>query len=72
MAEQSDASNGLYHKLVCASRGVDEKLFPDGAGGHWPVSIVKAILDTSYDGYLGQEFIPVREPIASLTQGYRI
>ena len=35
-------------------------------------AIVKAILDTGYDGYLGQEYIPVREPIGSLAQGYRI
>jgi hydroxypyruvate isomerase len=33
---------------------------------------VKAILDTGYDGYLGQEYIPKREPLASLAQGYRI
>jgi hydroxypyruvate isomerase len=35
-------------------------------------AIVKAILATKYDGYLGQEFIPVREPVASLAQGFRI
>ena len=35
-------------------------------------AIVKAILATGYTGYLGQEFIPVREPIASLAQGFRI
>ena len=35
-------------------------------------AIVKAILDTGYDGYLGQEYIPAREPLASLAQGYRI
>jgi hydroxypyruvate isomerase len=35
-------------------------------------AIVKAILETGYTGYLGQEFIPQREPIASLTQGFRI
>jgi hydroxypyruvate isomerase len=35
-------------------------------------AIVKAILDTGYDGYLGQEYIPKREPLASLAQGYRI
>ena len=38
---------------------------------HYP-AIVKAILATGFDGYLAQEFIPVREPIASLAQGYRI
>jgi hydroxypyruvate isomerase len=35
-------------------------------------AIVKAIIDTGYDGYLGQEFIPERDPLASLEQGFRI
>jgi hydroxypyruvate isomerase len=36
-------------------------------------AIVKAILDTGYDGYLGQEYIPARpDQISSLAQGYRI
>jgi hydroxypyruvate isomerase len=35
-------------------------------------AIVQAILETGYDGYLGQEFIPAREPLASLEQGFRI
>jgi hydroxypyruvate isomerase len=35
-------------------------------------AIVKAILKTGYKGYLGQEFIPVRDPMASLAQGFRI
>jgi hydroxypyruvate isomerase len=35
-------------------------------------AIVKAILETGYEGYLGQEYIPAREPLASLAQGYRI
>jgi hydroxypyruvate isomerase len=36
-------------------------------------AIVKAILDTGYDGYLGQEYIPARpDTIASLAQGYKI
>jgi hydroxypyruvate isomerase len=35
-------------------------------------AIVRAILDTGYEGYLGQEFIPVREPMASLAQGFKI
>jgi hydroxypyruvate isomerase len=35
-------------------------------------AIVKAILDTGYDGYLGQEFIPSRDPLTSLAQGFRI
>jgi hydroxypyruvate isomerase len=37
-------------------------------------AIVKAILDTGYDGYLGQEYIPLHpeHALASLAQGYRI
>jgi hydroxypyruvate isomerase len=35
-------------------------------------AIVKAILATGYEGYLGQEYIPAREPLASLEQGFRI
>jgi hydroxypyruvate isomerase len=35
-------------------------------------AIVRAILDTGYEGYLGQEFIPAREPIASLEQAFKI
>jgi len=35
-------------------------------------AIVKAILGTGYKGFLGQEFIPKREPLASLAQGFRI
>jgi hydroxypyruvate isomerase len=35
-------------------------------------AVVKAILDTGFDGYLAQEFIPSREPLASLEQGFRI
>jgi len=35
-------------------------------------AIVKAILETGYTGYLGQEFIPKRDALASLAQGFRI
>jgi hydroxypyruvate isomerase len=38
---------------------------------HYP-AVVKAILETGYQGYLGQEYIPKREPLASLAQGFRI
>jgi len=34
--------------------------------------IVKAILETGYKGFLGQEFIPVRDPLTSLAQGFSI
>jgi hydroxypyruvate isomerase len=35
-------------------------------------AIVKAILATGYKGFLGQEFIPAREQVTSLAQGFRI
>jgi hydroxypyruvate isomerase len=35
-------------------------------------AIVRAIVETGYQGFLGQEFIPVRDPLASLAQGFRI
>jgi hydroxypyruvate isomerase len=35
-------------------------------------AIVKAILKTGYKGYLGQEFIPVRDALTSLGQGFQI
>jgi hydroxypyruvate isomerase len=37
-------------------------------------AIVRAILETGYDGYLGQEYIPLRpeNALASLAQGFRI
>lgn len=35
-------------------------------------AIVKAILETGYTGFLGQEFVPTRDPLVSLAQGFRI
>jgi hydroxypyruvate isomerase len=35
-------------------------------------AIIKAIIKTGYKGFLGQEFIPVRDPLQSLAQGFRI
>lgn len=35
-------------------------------------AVVKAILETGYKGYLGQEFIPTRDPVAALSQAARI
>lgn len=35
-------------------------------------AIARAILATGFDGYLAQEFIPARDPLASLVQGFRI
>ena len=35
-------------------------------------AIMKAILETGYQGYVAQEFIPKREPLASLQQSFTI
>src|SRR5687767_15126445 len=35
-------------------------------------AIVKGILATGFEGFLAQEFIPTRDPLASLAQGFRI
>jgi hydroxypyruvate isomerase len=35
-------------------------------------AIARAIVKTKFDGYLAQEFIPVREPFGSLTQAFKI
>ena len=35
-------------------------------------AIVRALIETGYQGYLGQEFIPRRDPLQSLAQGFRI
>jgi hydroxypyruvate isomerase len=35
-------------------------------------AVMRAIADLGYTGYVGQEFIPSREPLVSLEQGVRI
>jgi hydroxypyruvate isomerase len=35
-------------------------------------TVMKAIMDTGYEGHLGQEFIPRRDPMTSLAEAYRI
>ena len=35
-------------------------------------AIVRAILETGYQGFIGQEFVPRRDPLTSLAEGYRI
>ena len=35
-------------------------------------AIMKAIVDTGYKGYVGQEFIPKKQPVESLTLGFKI
>ena len=35
-------------------------------------SVMQAIADTGFTGYVGQEFVPKRDPVASLRQAYEI
>jgi hydroxypyruvate isomerase len=35
-------------------------------------AVIKAIRETGYQGFIGQEFIPSRDALASLAQGFRI
>ena len=35
-------------------------------------AIMRAIVETGYKGYVGQEFVPTREPLVSLAQGVKI
>ena len=35
-------------------------------------AIMRAIVETGYKGYVGQEFVPTRDPLTSLAQGVRI
>jgi hydroxypyruvate isomerase len=35
-------------------------------------TVCKAIVESGFTGYLAQEFIPKRDPITSLAQGFKI
>ena len=35
-------------------------------------AIMRAIKDTGFKGFVGQEFIPIRDPLTSLAQGIKI
>jgi hydroxypyruvate isomerase len=35
-------------------------------------AIMRAVVETGYKGYVGQEFVPTREPLVSLAQGVQI
>jgi hydroxypyruvate isomerase len=56
-----------YHTGGCPGRneidGTQELNYP---------AIVKAIIDTGYKGYLGQEFLPKRDPMKSLEEAFHI
>jgi hydroxypyruvate isomerase len=35
-------------------------------------AVMRAVLETGYQGYVGHEFVPVRDPMASLNQAVKI
>jgi hydroxypyruvate isomerase len=43
----------------------------DGQELNYP-AVMRAIRATGYQGYVGQEFIPKREPVASLAEGFHV
>ncbi len=58
---------GHYHTGGCPGRNeIDET-----QELYYP-AIVKAIVETGYQGYLGQEFIPKKDPIQSLTAAFQL
>jgi hydroxypyruvate isomerase len=58
---------GHYH--TAGNPGRNE--IDDSQEIHYP-AIMKAILETGYQGYVGQEFIPVRDKVASLAQAIEL
>jgi hydroxypyruvate isomerase len=58
---------GHYHTAGVPGRGEID----DTQEINYP-PIMKAIVETGYQGYVGQEFIPVRDKVASLNQAVRI
>ena len=38
----------------------------------YPVPIMRAILETGYQGYVAQEFIPLRDPVRSLNEAVKL
>jgi hydroxypyruvate isomerase len=61
--EQTKELIGHVHTAGCPGRGeLDEK-----QEVHYP-AVVKKLLDVGYTGYVGQEFIPTRDPLAGLKQ----
>ncbi len=58
---------GHYHTGGCPGRNeIDET-----QELYYP-AIMKAIVETGYKGYVGQEFMPTRDPLTSLAQAIRI
>ncbi len=61
--EQNKDIIGHVHTAGCPGRGE----LDDAQEIYYP-AIMKKLLDVGYDGYVGQEFIPTRNPLAGLKQ----
>ena len=61
--EQNKDIIGHVHTAGCPGRGEMD----DSQEIYYP-AIMKKLLDIGYDGYVGQEFIPTRNPLAGLQQ----
>jgi hydroxypyruvate isomerase len=65
--KQHHAWIGHYHTAGVPGRGeIDDTQELNYA------PIMRAIVETGYQGYVGQEFIPTRDKVASLNQGVRL
>ena len=58
---------GHFHTAGCPGRNE----IGDNQELNYP-AIVRAIIETGYQGYLGQEFIPLGDPTTALRQAYQI
>lgn len=58
---------GHVHTAGCPGRGE----LDDTQEVQW-APIMKKLLDIKYDGFVGQEFIPTRDPLAGLTEAVRL
>lgn len=63
-----------YHKYIAHyhTGGVPGRNEIDDTQELYYPAIMKAIYDTGYTGFVGQEFIPKRDPLTSLKQGVQI
>ncbi len=52
--------------------GVPGRHEPDATQELYYPAVMRAIADTGFTGYVAQEFIPTREPLAALAEGVRI
>jgi hydroxypyruvate isomerase len=62
-----------YHEYVghYHTAGVPGRNEIDGTQEINYPAVMKAIVETGYQGYVGQEFIPTRDPLESLRAGVR-